>query len=86
MGQKATGGMWCPTCNKPVTSTCNTHRVRNAVSLWGFLTGGAFTMWLFKRERDICPVCGGATVKDGRFNRAFASRFKFLYKPQRTQK
>ena len=58
MGQKTKGGMFCPTCNKPVMGVKNTHRIRNAVSVGGVIATSGLSLAGSKVEGYICPNCG----------------------------
>jgi ribosomal protein L7/L12 len=51
------GGMWCPSCQRPVAGRKTGHAVRNTL-------GAAATLGLsLKSERWHCPVCGGPVEK-----------------------
>jgi len=62
MGQKTKGGMWCPSCQRPVMGVKNTHRVRNAGSVAGVMATGGLSLFAMKSERYVCPICGSRVV------------------------
>lgn len=59
MSVRVRGGMYCPTCKKPVLAQRSGHAVRNTV-------GAAATLGLaLKSERWRCPDCGGIAYPKG---------------------
>jgi ribosomal protein L7/L12 len=53
MAIREKGGMWCPSCQRPVAGRKTGHAVRNTL-------GAAATLGLsLKSERWHCPICGG---------------------------
>jgi len=58
MGQKAKGGMWCATCNRPVMGVKNMHRIRNTLSVGAVAVTGGVSLAGSKVEGYVCPTCG----------------------------
>jgi hypothetical protein len=61
MGVKIKGGMYCDRCKQPVAAHKQTHPVRNTIGTVG-LIGGGLGAFALKKEKWICPVCGGPTT------------------------
>lgn len=65
MGVKVQGGMYCPTCERPVAAQKGTNRMRNIFAGGAtILSGGATAGVGIKKNDWHCPFCGGAVRKN----------------------
>lgn len=66
MAIRERGGMWCPSCKKPVAARKNGHAVRNTGGILGAVPTLGLSLVATKSERWHCPICGGPVKYGGR--------------------